>query len=396
MQSLIEPDVSVRVSVVIPTYNRRDLVCQTIRSALQQTFPSSEVIVVDDGSTDGTQEAVAAFDDQVHYVWQENQGESAARNRALALARGEYVALLDSDDLWVADKLRLQVPLLDARPELVAVGCASWIVDCQGRPFRPEPFGRDVEPQQLTYAALRSHNAFPGPSSAVVRKAAIDRVGGFDPDLQFGEDWDLWLRLAQVGRLDVIPQPLAFLRRHPFSQSLALSPETVDRRLRDHLAILAKNPSATRLNSTCHVPDAARAGPYLRATLDDLALGRERLARERLLESARHDGGELLRQQGIPLALDRAVALAEPDFAPSPRVLAYFDRALRYISEVEPRAHGRTRNPHGRLYLSLASMARGVHNGPAVRAGLWRAFRHTPGVCRQRAFWGGLLDSFIG
>lgn len=99
-----------RVSVIIPTYNRREYVQEAIDSALAQTFTDYEIIVIDDGSTDGTSEALQArYGNRIHYEWQENQGESVARNRGIELARGEYIAFLDSDDLWHPEKLAKQI-----------------------------------------------------------------------------------------------------------------------------------------------------------------------------------------------------------------------------------------------------------------------------------------------
>ena len=106
-----------RVSVIIPTYNRATLVCKAIDSVLEQTFGDHEILVIDDGSTDGTESAVAGYGQRVRYFWQDNRGMSAARNRGIDLARGEYLALLDSDDLWMPFKLELMVSVLDRFPE---------------------------------------------------------------------------------------------------------------------------------------------------------------------------------------------------------------------------------------------------------------------------------------
>ncbi len=111
------PSLSPRVSVIIPTYNRAALVCEAVDSVLGQTYQDFEILVIDDGSTDGTDAAVATYGDRVRYVWQENRGMSAARNRGIDLARGEYLALLDSDDLWMPFKLELMVAVLDRFPQ---------------------------------------------------------------------------------------------------------------------------------------------------------------------------------------------------------------------------------------------------------------------------------------
>src|SRR5690554_2263658 len=105
------------VSVVIPTYNRRELVCLAIDSVLAQDLPVEDVIVVDDGSVDGTgQWLVERYAGRIRYLWQENAGVSAARNRGMAIARGRYITLLDSDDLWLPAKTRLQAEWLERHP----------------------------------------------------------------------------------------------------------------------------------------------------------------------------------------------------------------------------------------------------------------------------------------
>ena len=110
-----------KVSVIITTYNRAPLLCNAIESALAQDYSDFEVIVVDDGSTDDTEQRVRDYDSQVRYVHQENKGLSTARNTGISVASGQYIALLDDDDWWMPGKLRLQSAILDQRPELAGV-----------------------------------------------------------------------------------------------------------------------------------------------------------------------------------------------------------------------------------------------------------------------------------
>ncbi|TLN28536.1 glycosyltransferase family 2 protein, partial [bacterium] len=108
-----------RVSVIIPSYNRADMVMDAVNSVLRQTFADWELIVVDDGSQDNTREVIAAVrDERVRYIYQDNQGLPGARNSGIRAARGEYVAFLDSDDVFLPHKLAVQVTAMDARPEL--------------------------------------------------------------------------------------------------------------------------------------------------------------------------------------------------------------------------------------------------------------------------------------
>jgi glycosyltransferase involved in cell wall biosynthesis len=202
-----------RVTVVVPTYNRGQFVAEAIQSVLEQTFRDFELIVVDDGSTDDTTAVVGCFTDpRLHYVYQTNQERSAARNHGLRLAQGEYVAFLDSDDVWLPTKLEHQVTLLDARPAVGLVYTGAYIFEGQRTFTEQRPRWRG----QALKALLMEDNVVCGSAStALVRRACFDRVGGFDENLRACEDWDMWLRIVAAGyEFDFVPQPLARCRVH--------------------------------------------------------------------------------------------------------------------------------------------------------------------------------------
>jgi glycosyltransferase involved in cell wall biosynthesis len=226
--------------VIIPTYNRRELVQETIDSVLAQTYTDYEIIVVDDGSTDGTEEALAArYRDRIRYVWQENQGEAVALNRGIAMAKGEYIATLGSDDLWKREKLNRHVRVLDSHPEVCMVWCQAWLMDEEGNRIAVPPLGHDVQPDDLSLEMLLQRNTMLGAgSTCLIRRSALEAVGGFDPEICLGEDWDLWLRLRARWDIAFLPEPLASVRRYPNSQSL--SDQNVEHALKDHLRVLDK------------------------------------------------------------------------------------------------------------------------------------------------------------
>jgi glycosyltransferase involved in cell wall biosynthesis len=206
------------VSVVIPTHNRRRLLGQAVRSALGQTAVEVEVVVVDDGSTDGTAEAVAALrDDRIRLVRHRRPlGVALARNAGADAARGTWVALLDDDDLWAPDKLSRQVAAASAAD-------AGWAysgvveVDAEGRLLGGGP---PPSPQVLL-AGLRRRNLMPaGSSNVVVRSDVLSASGGFDPGLRHLADWDLWLRLAGLGPPACVSVPLVAYRLHPGQATL--------------------------------------------------------------------------------------------------------------------------------------------------------------------------------
>jgi glycosyltransferase involved in cell wall biosynthesis len=210
------------VSAVIPTFNRARLLGEAINSALGQSRPPDEIIVVDDGSTDETPARMAAYGPHVRYVRQANQGPSAARNHGFRLATGDYVALLDSDDLWTPDRLERQLHLLSRHPHadvvfgrevLFGAGRAEqdWnLHDPQVREALRAAEGPLAHPLEL----LLRENMLPT-SSVLFRRACLVRTGMIDESLRQAEDWDLWLRFALAGcTFAYVPAPLCRRRMH--------------------------------------------------------------------------------------------------------------------------------------------------------------------------------------
>jgi glycosyltransferase involved in cell wall biosynthesis len=203
----------VRVSAVIPTYNRAGLVGETVASALAQTRPPAEVVVVDDGSSDDTEQRLAAFGDRVRYVRQDNAGVSAARNRGVREATGDLVAFLDADDVWHPRKLERQLAAFAARPELGLVG--TFTTDWPVRPFPKElDADADAEPQVVPIEELVVRNCFVT-SSVLVRRDLLLKAGGFDTSLQGPEDFDLWIRVARSAPAANLPLALTGYRYSP-------------------------------------------------------------------------------------------------------------------------------------------------------------------------------------
>ncbi|HOX72158.1 MAG TPA: glycosyltransferase [Dokdonella sp.] len=197
------------ISAIIPTYNRRDLVIRAIKSALAQTRKVEEIIVIDDGSTDGTDAALkAAFGDRILYVRQANAGVSAARNRGMAMSRGRYIALLDSDDEWLPEKTARQVEWLDAHTEFGMVLCDVERVDGEGRMidrFRR----RDVIREDGWVLSMVLQDPALAPVSAMFRREVFADIGGFDENLATAEDLDFHLRVASRWRIGVVEEILA-------------------------------------------------------------------------------------------------------------------------------------------------------------------------------------------
>ncbi|MFT3954850.1 MAG: glycosyltransferase family A protein [Piscinibacter sp.] len=212
----------VEVSVIIPTYNRRELVQRAIGTVLAQTREVQEIVVVDDGSTDGTGEALAqAFGQRIRYVHQANGGVSSARNHGLRIARGRFLALLDSDDEWLPNKTQRQIEWLQERPEYGMVLCDVMRTNGEGDPV--ERFRRreqlPVDGDVLRWVLL---NPALAPASAMMRREVYESIGGFDESLPTGEDLDFHLRVAARWPIGVVEEELVrAMRGHDGLSSLA-------------------------------------------------------------------------------------------------------------------------------------------------------------------------------
>ena len=200
------------VSIVVPCHNGARFLADAIESALAQTHPAIETIVVDDGSVDDTPAILERYADRVRVLHQQNRGPSAARNAALAVARGEYVAFLDADDRFRPEKIARQVAILDTRPDIGLVYGGWRFIDEEGRSLPGE--GRPRGEGDMLPALLLGNPIHP--LAAVVRRALVAEVGGFEEGLRGCEEWDLFLRLSRRGmRWASVDAPLAEYRLHP-------------------------------------------------------------------------------------------------------------------------------------------------------------------------------------
>lgn len=196
-----------RVTVIIPTFNRAGFITQAIDSVLAQTQPVAQIIVVDDGSTDDTQRVLQQYGDRLQYIRQENAGAAVARNTGIAAAQNELIALLDSDDRWLPNKLAAQLPLFDD-PSIGLVYGGFRCFDSSGTITHEQFSGHDLNVHDLlAFTPL-------GTQTLIFRREAALEIGGFDPACCPAEDQDFTLRLAAHHRIAGVEQVVVEIRQH--------------------------------------------------------------------------------------------------------------------------------------------------------------------------------------
>jgi len=192
------------VSVIMPTYNRERFVGIAIRSVIEQSYPNWELIVVDDGSTDGTSDLIAPLlaDRRIRYLKQQNSGQAVARNQGLRLARGEFVCFMDSDNRWLPPKLQRQVALFAGRADLDVLYGEIDIIDEEGRVQASTPMRRHSG-RITEHLLVDNCVTF---NTAMVRRARLLECGGMDETIRRADDYDLWLRLSVRCTFEYVPE----------------------------------------------------------------------------------------------------------------------------------------------------------------------------------------------
>ena len=203
------------VSVVIPTYNRGQLIADAINSVLAQTYKNIEIIVVDDGSTDETRELIVSNYPMVKYIYQENQGVSAARNTGIQNASGDFIAFLDSDDIWLPQKLEIQMEVFRKDPAVIMVAGRRVKIKLND-PLPIAPISNKTNTVSFSQLLMGKHIPTP---SVVIRRQILKRIGGVKTNLSTGEDWDLWLRLTGSGKIVEVDCPVVVVREVSHSLS---------------------------------------------------------------------------------------------------------------------------------------------------------------------------------
>ncbi|MBN1674484.1 MAG: glycosyltransferase [Kiritimatiellae bacterium] len=228
-------DIPPRVSVIIPTYNRADFIGRAVDSVLGQRYPNVELIVVDDGSTDGTRARIAAaYGERVKYIGRENGGAPKARNEGFRASTGEFIHFLDSDDYLLPGSIEKKAAILAADPQIDWV-YSDYYVSTDGRQLSPSPFPdrlrRELETMTDIFDVTLLKRGLANTDTAMMRRRCIEEAGGFDERLEGLQDCEFYLRIAKHFRVKFINEPLAVYVIH--------GGERIQRRRDPYKAILA-------------------------------------------------------------------------------------------------------------------------------------------------------------
>jgi glycosyltransferase involved in cell wall biosynthesis len=253
------------VSVVMASYNARRFLPDALASVFAQSYASWEIIVIDDGSTDGTEEIMQAYEGKVIYLRQPNRGPSAARNRGIEIARGRYLAFLDADDLWTPDKLRLQIDFMERHRDVGLV--FADMEEFEGeRILCPSLLSRSLFAREMVSGQpipdaerkLFVEDYIPT-STVLIRKECFLRAGFFDETLQFVEDRDLWLRVAGLFPIGVVRAIVGRKRVHAAN----LTKKSAEQTLRARIRVWEKGRRFVTEPDTARMLDSLLADAYL-------------------------------------------------------------------------------------------------------------------------------------
>ncbi len=373
------------VSVIIPAYNQSHYLGQAIESVLAQSYPDFEIIIVDDGSTDDTRAVAQSYaDPRLRYVYQANAGLSAARNTGIRHAAGSLLSYLDSDDLFLPEKLALLVEALERQPELGFVAGQAILIDENSQPLG-EIFeaGLPADTTQL----LLGNPLHVG--SVLLRREWQERVGFFDETLRSYEDWDMWLRLARAGcRMGWVARPVSLYRFHRAQMT-----RNGDQMTTATFAVLEKTFNEPALPESWQtLRDQAYSRAYLRAAAQAY--------NARAFAKAKTYMDEAVRLYP-ELSADGAACLADlvagwANYAKTSDPLAFLEGIYDNLPESLSGLRQRRRHELARQALQMAFAAHQQGDSAAARAAIWRACQYQPGVLTNRGALSILIRSWRG
>ncbi len=381
------------VSVIIPTYNRASLIHKAIDSALAQTYPNVEIIVVDDGSTDNTKEVIAAYGDRVRYIYQSNAGPSAARNNGAHSSDARFIAFLDSDDTIYPTKLEKQVAYLKAHPDVDIVLCGWVDLDPVGKVVeKVESLPTDRILETILMAGMRGVFS---PNVPLTRSECFLRVGGFDVSLPAREEQDFWMRAELSGnKYGIVEEVLCTFESTPNSRGKNIP--NVEKAMPIILGKIFNHP---QLNP--HIA-ALKNEVYARVYLDfgiyylgksqienspELKLAREYLTKALELRPS-HDAWREEFLERIPYQILQLSSQADSEESFNQQLDFYFPKYIRPAwLETELRS---------RLHTILAFQAYQNGRSSDVRREVYQAIRSKPSSLKNKGLSSIFIKSLLG
>jgi len=268
-----------KISVIIPTYNSRKFIVDAIESVLKQTYQDIEIIICDDGSTDSTGEIVKRYGNRIVYRYQNNRGPSAARNMGIIMAKGEYVAFLDADDIWLPEKMSIQLEEIEKSDSIGLVTCPRYILSNDGNVELYQPEINGLTKNELL-RILVMNNVIGGGSSVLIRKRCFDELGLFDERLLVSEDTDMWFRICKKFVIRCTAQPL--LQYRVLNGSQSYYPE---RNLKSQLLYLDKVFADNEMHMSSFHKSKALCERFLSGAWSFMCVCNYKKAREYILRS---------------------------------------------------------------------------------------------------------------
>lgn len=384
------------VSVVIPTYNSAPFVVRAVESALAQTIEDVEVLVIDDGSEDGTADALHPYLDRIRYLSQPNSGRSVARNHGIDLARGTYIAFLDADDWWHPNKLSQQTRILESSRDTVLVHTGFRLVGPTGRMRLWTSTAENQEVIQPAFERLIFRNVIGSPSSVLVRRQPLLDVGGFNESLSGTEDWDLWLRLTVERPIGYIDEPLTYYQLHDGSIIERIISRNVQRDWPRIVEGIFEQPRVAELYQ--HLKRPAMARVLLRLAFLDCYAGNAADCSRKIAKAVKlsPDLAAVPLEEFGTLAIEFANEF-DPDTAPVSSALRFLkDLWSRLPSSLEVQAPKYLRLLQSRLCAERFFKAYSQHDWAAVRRYGWRTVKLQTSWLRNLGFVSIWLESLLG
>lgn len=389
-----------QISVIIPTYNRCDLLGKTVNSVLAQTFVDYELLVIDDGSTDNTAGLMQGYCEQyperVKYVYQPNAGESVARQHGVDISRGAFLAFLDSDDLWLPEKLEKQYRFLQQQPDAAYVYCWASVIDKDGLAVKWPILGSLQTPETFSLEQLIQGNFIAGPGSTLLlRREAYDQCGGFNPQIRYAEDWDLCLRLGVEHAFGCICEPLVQVRL--YERGWHQRRENVSRMLRDHLLLVEsffaipriQNSGLTQVKVIALANRYANAG-FVHVFYEDFDVGRDCLSKACALAPEMWGASQPFMQG----AANYALSFLAPDH-PVERALEFLDRVIQSLPSTLNTGEIILAQLQSWFYVTLAHHYWRLGEVSETLTYMWCAMRMDPTRRRNRGSWSLLRRALL-